>query len=164
MFVEPGRLLAHALAQEGKPYRWNGKGPQHFDCSGLITYAIKLAGGPDLRATHNAHRLWTELEPLEALLPGDIALACYGYRRTVDNAIRCTHIMLAVGDGRVFGACGGGKQTLTDADAARDNAFVRFRRRVHYRDPDDFIGFRKLSFLAAYGGAPTGGAPNGRDD
>lgn len=33
-----------ALAQVGKPYKWGGKGPSSFDCSGLISYAYIQAG------------------------------------------------------------------------------------------------------------------------
>ncbi|MDL2237505.1 peptidoglycan-binding protein [Christensenellaceae bacterium OttesenSCG-928-K19] len=33
-----------ALAQEGKPYVRGGKGPDTFDCSGLVYYALKASG------------------------------------------------------------------------------------------------------------------------
>jgi cell wall-associated NlpC family hydrolase len=32
-----------ALAQLGKPYLWGGRGPDRFDCSGLISYAYRQA-------------------------------------------------------------------------------------------------------------------------
>lgn len=33
-----------ACAQEGKPYVLGGKGPNNFDCSGLVYYALKASG------------------------------------------------------------------------------------------------------------------------
>lgn len=38
------RAVQIALAQVGKPYKWGGKGPASFDCSGLISYAYIQAG------------------------------------------------------------------------------------------------------------------------
>jgi hypothetical protein len=60
------------LEQDGCPYVWGGKGLQlwgwpgmqnHtfgmpvFDCSGLVTFALWRAGGPDWRGSHNAQVL-----------------------------------------------------------------------------------------------------------
>jgi cell wall-associated NlpC family hydrolase len=39
-----GKAVSIALAQVGKPYKWGGKGPSVFDCSGLISYAYIQAG------------------------------------------------------------------------------------------------------------------------
>lgn len=44
------RAVQAALAQLGKPYVWGSKGPNSFDCSGLIQWAYRQAGvnlGPD---------------------------------------------------------------------------------------------------------------------
>ncbi|WP_424536244.1 NlpC/P60 family protein [Sphaerisporangium viridialbum] len=38
------KILAYALAQRGKPYRWGGTGPDAFDCSGIIYMAYRAAG------------------------------------------------------------------------------------------------------------------------
>lgn len=38
------RAVQIALAQVGKPYKWAGKGPDTFDCSGLVSYAYIHAG------------------------------------------------------------------------------------------------------------------------
>lgn len=147
-FVDPQRFLGSALALEGRPYQWNGKGPFAFDCSGLVTWAIWRAGGPDLRVDHNCKKLWAELEPLAAIQPGDIALAFYGPPERVE------HVMITVGDGRVFGACGGNSHTLTLEDAERDHARVQFRRTVTYRP--GLQGFRSLSYRSV----PQPGVPH----
>lgn len=44
------RAVKAALAQLGKPYVWGSKGPNSFDCSGLVQWAYRQAGvqlGPD---------------------------------------------------------------------------------------------------------------------
>jgi peptidoglycan DL-endopeptidase CwlO len=38
------RVVAFALAQRGKPYRWGREGPDGFDCSGLAWAAWRSAG------------------------------------------------------------------------------------------------------------------------
>ena len=38
------RVLAYALAQRGKPYRWGAAGPNSFDCSGLVMASYARVG------------------------------------------------------------------------------------------------------------------------
>jgi peptidoglycan DL-endopeptidase CwlO len=38
------RVVAYALAQRNKPYRWGHEGPDGFDCSGLAWAAWRAAG------------------------------------------------------------------------------------------------------------------------
>jgi cell wall-associated NlpC family hydrolase len=69
------RFLDFVLAQVDKPALWGAKGPDAFDCSGLVTCGILAAGGPDLRHTHNADKLASETRPLLAIekpMPGDL--------------------------------------------------------------------------------------------
>lgn len=41
----PGAVAyAYAAAQHGKPFAWGGRGPQAYDCSGLIWAAYRRAG------------------------------------------------------------------------------------------------------------------------
>ena len=75
--------LEQALSVEGAPYLLGGRGPDQFDCSGLITWAYKMALGRDQifmvgsqRTTDAAMQdLWqlnVVLLPPEAAAPGDI--------------------------------------------------------------------------------------------
>jgi murein DD-endopeptidase len=156
LLVEPQKFLAFALTQEGKPYLWGAKGPSAYDCSGLVTWCLRNAGGPDWRLTHNSQKLFDTFEPAhlapDALRPEPL-LAFYG--RDVESV---THVMIALGDGRTFGACGGGSSTTSIAIAVRKRAAVKFRSRVRYRTPDDFLGFRRLAFPSL---PPTPGASHG---
>lgn len=43
-----GSLVAAVRSQIGKPYRWSATGPDAFDCSGLVYWALKSSGYPDV--------------------------------------------------------------------------------------------------------------------
>lgn len=69
------RYYSAVVALIGKPVIWRMKGPDAFDCSGSVTYALKLIGGPDLTLIDNAQALHNEtrlLRPDEAPLKGDL--------------------------------------------------------------------------------------------
>lgn len=69
------KFIAYCEAQLDKPALWGAKGDDAFDCSGLVTCAIRFAGGPDMRHTHNANSLAKEtrrLQPDEKPVPGDL--------------------------------------------------------------------------------------------
>lgn len=148
-------LLTVALGKLGCPYVWGAKGATQFDCSGLVTWAILQLGGPDWRADHNTTKLFSPgvLEPLLPELerafatgiPDEIArhlalpagtLVFYGPPGGIN------HVMIAVGDGRVFGACGGGSGTLVPTAGAS----VQFRSNVAYRP--GVRGFRTLESVS----------------
>lgn len=132
------------LEQMGIPYIWGGKSPTAgFDCSGLVTFAWLMAGGPDWRPTHNTDRLWNELEPCRFPSCGDLAF--FGGARPDD----VNHVMVVVPlDGNnpdlLVGACGGDHTTVNLREAHRRRARVQVRRGVDYRP--DFRGYRKMPF------------------
>lgn len=137
------KFLAAALKEEGTPYIWAGKGDavvtpkglrphgwsgHVFDCSGLVTWALKEAGWFDLRASHNANVLMHELKPTEGE-PNAGDLCFYGIG---DHA---THVEILTEDGRKFGAIGGHKGT-TQPEPGK---CVRFRK----TDRFDLIAWRR---------------------
>ncbi len=128
------RLMEWATGQVGKLYRWGAKGPDNFDCSGLVTAGLLELGLPDWRMTHNASRLFAELVPTDNPLPMDLVF--YGQPEHV------SHVVFFYGDGRILGACGGNQGTTTNAVALATGAAVKFRKSVNYRP--DCRGFRKL--------------------
>lgn len=130
------RLLGWAITRQGTPYIWGGKSDEGYDCSGFVVGGLvdgKLAP-PSWLQTHNAARLYDELEPTNDPQPMD---ACfYGPPGHID------HVMLLWHDFRTYGACGGNQHTTTAELAKKIGACVRFRPSVQYRS--DFRGYRKL--------------------
>lgn len=143
--------LAWVQKQEerGTPYCWpdarngySGKGlhspqePDSLDCSGTVTCGLFNAtkGALDWRSDHNAARLFLELKPTGTPKPGDLCF--YG------PPGRITHVMTWVGDGRVVGACGGNRDTLSVEIARKVGARVKYRASHLYRP--DFAGYREL--------------------
>lgn len=139
---EPAEFLAQVKIHEGKTYLYSFKGPLFFDCSGLVTYGVLKAGGPDLRDWHNCQRLWENLVPLEQPKPGQVALVFYG--APTDHGPHASHVMVVVGDGSVYGACGGDSSTVTVELARRRKAMVRYRPSATYRP--GLLGYRLLEY------------------
>lgn len=131
------RFLVAALSRVNAPYVWCGKGPDAFDCSGLVTWALREAGGPDLRATHDTHALWLALPPADAPLPGDLAFYGLG-----PDPHAVSHVMVLGPLGVVFGAAGGDHTTVSLVEAMRRRARVRVEPTAMYRP--GFRGYRSL--------------------
>jgi hypothetical protein len=143
--VDPKRFLEYAQTLQAMPYVYGKKGPLCFDCSGLVTYSLWKVGGPDWRYTHNAQDLADVLKPVIRPDAAAILLAVYG----LDDE-HVDHVMITVGDGRVYGACGGGPECKTLDLAFRLGARVQFRSRPDYRQPphgSPLIGFRALELV-----------------
>lgn len=130
------RFIELAKEQLGKPYVWNADGPDTFDCSGLVCWLLKELFVSNWGATHNCQKLWDELVPTKNPKPGDLAF--YGLRGK--HAVKCSHVMIHVGDGRVIGACGGNRDVTSVQAAIAKGARVQFKTSKDYRP--DFIGYR----------------------
>lgn len=135
--MSPRRLdfMVAAKALEGLPYVWGAKGPDRFDCSGLVTFLLWRMPAVDWRDTHNCHALWNVLPETKEPKPMDLAF--YG------RPAHPSHVLLVWGDGRVFGACGGNSSTRDVETAQRIHAAVKFRPKVEYRP--DLLGYRSLA-------------------
>ena len=148
----PGaNLIREARRFLGCPYVWQGKGKslwtprglvlhawvgQVFDCSGLVACALKLAGGPDVRATHSAQTMFDAFPTaVEGELPG--TLRFYGKDRQ-----HVTHVAIGTGtrDGYawVIEAAGGDHTTTSPVIAANRRACVREGRELR----SDYLGSR----------------------
>ena len=64
--------VSYALAQVGKPYVWGAKGPNAFDCSGLMQAAWAAAGVPISAGTMNQKTEGTPVPGLAQVAPGDL--------------------------------------------------------------------------------------------
>lgn len=116
-------VLSHEL---GRPYRWGGDDPvEGFDCSGLMSHALRSAGklGPHERLT--AEQLGARFPATTTLRPGVLVL----YERTRPNGQKYLgHVEMVFELGTptyAIGASGGGSKTVDDAAAAAANAFVQ---------------------------------------
>ena len=99
-----------AIDMVGVPYRYGGKSPRGFDCSGLVVYSYAKAGYSGL--PHSASRLADLSRPvgLEDLEPGDLML----FELTGKKA---SHVGIYVGDRRfVHAPSSGGRVEIVDFD------------------------------------------------
>lgn len=131
--MDRGDFVSKALSKAGSPYIWASKGPDTFDCSGLVTWAIWAAGGIDRRIDYNANRMMQEFDVVDIPATGDLVF--YGQRGSPDHA---SHVMIFMGCGCVYGSSGGNQYTTKPTPGQ----CVKYHRSVQYRP--DFLGYRKL--------------------
>jgi hypothetical protein len=86
-------FLASATSAIGKPYVFGATGPSSFDCSGLVQYALNLAGIKNVPRLAHEQEAWTT--PVSNPQPGDLAFWGYG-----SNA----HVAIYIGGGKVISA------------------------------------------------------------
>lgn len=90
--LSQGEVLARAaVAQLGAPYRFGGRSPEGFDCSGLVSWLHGTLGLALPRTAAEQHRAATPVGEPE-LAPGDLVFFRIG-ARAVD------HVGIHVGDG-----------------------------------------------------------------
>lgn len=65
-------VIALAKTEIGKPYVWGGKGPNSFDCSGLMYYVFLHAAGVNIGGYTGVQQNAGTRVSLSALKPGDI--------------------------------------------------------------------------------------------
>lgn len=131
------KFLTLIAAQEGAPYIWAGKGETvagklHpfltkndmqqlvFDCSGLVTWALRKAGWKS-KSEFWSDRMWKEWPHTDAPEPGDLILYGTG---------KATHVEVLMPDGRFFGAIGGGSRTTKPTPGAKVQYRTKPRRDV----------------------------------
>lgn len=98
------KFIDTAVAQTGKPYVFGAEGPNAFDCSGLIHYALKKAGINDSRTTaagYQARYAGSRVSRNE-LKPGDLLFIWYPNSRGIPPG-KASHIEIYLGNGRSMG-------------------------------------------------------------
>lgn len=98
------RFINAAVAQTGKPYVFGAEGPNAFDCSGLINYALRQAGVADSRTTaagYQARFAGSRVSRSE-LKPGDLLFIHYPNSRGIPPG-KASHIEIYLGNGRSMG-------------------------------------------------------------
>lgn len=137
------RFLDFVEAQMGKPSLWAAKGPDAYDCSGLVTAGIAYAGGADLRATHNANRLAGATRPLlptEQPIPGDL-IFFDAEHDGIDE-----HVGI-VRDGVTAIDAAGATSKITTLAAARAQPSARVRRQLGHRYRASFRAIHRNTLL-----------------
>jgi cell wall-associated NlpC family hydrolase len=92
--------VSYALAQLGKPYVWGAKGPNAFDCSGLMQAAWANAGVAIGAGTTSQVHNGSPVTSLTEVQPGDL-LFIPGSLGTPTNP---QHVGMYAGDGLVVDA------------------------------------------------------------
>jgi len=116
---------ARCMAEIGKPYIWSAEGPDAYDCSGFVQWALRPLGldppGDQTAAglfRHFSRGRSSEVSAADSR-PGDLVF--FGTDESV------THIALAWGAESMLEAGGGGHKTTTVAIARQHGAEVRIR-------------------------------------
>lgn len=94
-------FLASARAQLGRPYVWGAAGPNSFDCSGLVTYALRQAGSTTGRLNaqgFSQNGSWPKITSMAEMEPGDL-IFYYNARRT-----KVGHVGIYIGNGMMIDA------------------------------------------------------------
>lgn len=86
-------FLATVSSEVGKPYAFGATGPNSFDCSGLVQYALGLAGVKNVPRLAHEQEAWTT--PVTNPQPGDLAFWGYGSE---------SHVAIYIGGGKVIAA------------------------------------------------------------
>ncbi|MEC3920685.1 C40 family peptidase, partial [Nocardia sp. CDC160] len=92
--------ISTALLQVGKPYVYGGAGPDNFDCSGLVQYALAAAG---VKVPHGATDQYNmfpkvasaDIRPGDLIFPTDEINFSTGY---------VGHVMIYLGNGECIAA------------------------------------------------------------
>lgn len=132
----------------GRWYRWGGDDPDGFDCSGLAMEWLKMLGVMSGKADFTAQQIAEKMTTSRSLadyLPGDLVF--FGTDRT-----HITHVEICVSKYLAMGASGGGSKTITAADAARDNAWIKIRPIIVGRggNPIQLFGHTKKDLVKVF--------------
>lgn len=127
MTPEEKKELAIETAKRfiGKPYIWGGDDPvKGFDCSGYVIEILKSVGLLPRKGDWTANGLMNLFENCETIEPGAGCLVFWGRTPNDRNAV---HVEFCLSDELAIGASGGGSRTKSEADAIRQNAYVKIR-------------------------------------
>ncbi len=81
MAVTGDQIVAAVRAHLGAPYVYGATGPNAFDCSGLVQYALEQLGVKGVPRTSEEQYAWSALTPVQygQLQPGDLIFSDWGH-------------------------------------------------------------------------------------
>lgn len=125
------KALSYALGKIGSPYVWGAKGPNEFDCSGLVSWAYGQATGGDHRTNANGWGKRTMAISQEDALPGDIVVRSWGPHKN-SGKIGWRHVGMVsnVGGTMVVHAKGRKYGVVNESTSSASPKWDRFGRYV----------------------------------
>ena len=118
------------------PYSWGGNDFSSQDCSGLMIEILKSVGVLPHAFDDTAQGLYLRFKQYK------IDYLNAGYLVFWFKNGKAVHVEMGIDEYHVIGASGGGSATLTIADAAKNDAFVKMRpvsyRGSEYKTVDPF--------------------------
>ncbi len=116
------RLVQYALQFVGIPYRWGGKVPPGFDCSGLVQELLASVA-MDVPGDQNAQTYFHIFSKSGVMCQARAgALAFFG-----KSELEITHIAMLIDGHRMIEAGGGDETVISDQIAWQKRAYVRIR-------------------------------------
>ncbi|WP_297628011.1 C40 family peptidase [Nocardia sp.] len=98
------KAISVAEAQIGKPYVWGGAGPDNFDCSGLVQYALAAAGVQVPHGATDQFNMFPKVDP-SAIRPADIRRGDLIFPSDeIDSTGYVNHVMIYLGNGQCIAA------------------------------------------------------------
>lgn len=123
------QVISIAEKQYGKSYVYGAKGPNSFDCSGLVYYAFKNGAGITLPRT--AEKMgysssYTKISGISDLKKGDLV-----FFDTSSDSDLCDHVGIYLGDGYfVHASSAAGKVVKSSLESGYYNRVFSWGRRV----------------------------------
>lgn len=99
------KFIDLALSKQGTPYVFGAAGPDKFDCSGLVSWALKEAGVSGGRTTARglqARYKNTAITRKEDLRPGDLVFFWSPNNRGIPKG-QASHVEIYLGNGKTMG-------------------------------------------------------------
>lgn len=115
-------IVNTATSRIGAPYRYGARGPNAFDCSGLVYYSYQAAGLEVPRTSAQQFQASTPIG-IEEARPGDLLFFRYSHK--------VSHVGIYLGD-----------QQFVHAPSSGEHVTVESLRQAHYRE--HFVGAGRL--------------------
>jgi cell wall-associated NlpC family hydrolase len=101
MTISGAQFVAEVEKFKGFPYIFGDAGPNAFDCSGLVKYALTQLGVKDVPRTSEEQYAWADKISKDQLQPGDLVFAQFA---ADSGSASPGHVGVYVGNGEILSA------------------------------------------------------------